>query len=200
MPTPSVAFFESQFQRQVTSGAFELNPFERLALPYLGGELLDLGCGLGNLALAAARAGCRVTALDGSPTGIARLLETAANLALPVAADEADLGHWACGQAYDSIAAIGLLMFFPRTRAEALLADIVAHVRPGGVVALNVLIEGTTFLGMFAPDHYHLFAPGTLLAAVPGWEVLAESRDCFPAPGETVKVFETVIARKPCAA
>ncbi len=75
----SVNFFETQFQRQVSSGEFALNPFERLALPYLHGEVLDLGCGLGNLALEAARAGCRVTALDGSPTGIARIREAALN-------------------------------------------------------------------------------------------------------------------------
>lgn len=197
MPTESVRFFDTQFQRQVNAGEFELNPFERLTLPYLNGELLDLGCGLGNLALEAARAGCRVTALDGSPAGIARLRETAAGLGLPVAAHEADLGHWVCDGDYDSIAAIGLLMFFPCDRAEALLADIVAHVRPGGVMALNVLTEGTTFLGMFELGHYHLFAPGALKAALPGWEILAESVDRFPAPGDTEKVFETVIARKP---
>jgi tellurite methyltransferase len=114
-------------------------------------------------------------------------------------AQEADLGHWVCERDYDGIVAIGLLMFFPRGRAESLLADIVAHVRPGGVVALNALCEGTTFLGMFAPDHYTLFSQGSLKAALPGWEVLVESHDVFPAPGGTVKAFETVIARKPCA-
>ena len=197
MPSESVRFFETQFQRQVAASEFALNPFERLVLPWLQGDVLDLGCGLGNLALEAARAGCRVTALDGSPTGIARLRETALNQALAVDAQEADLGHWASERDYDAIVAIGLLMFFPRARAEALLADIVAHVRPGGVVALNVLSEGTTFLGMFEPDHYHLFAPGALTAALPGWEVLAESVDRFPAPGDTAKVFDTVIARRP---
>mgnify|MGYP000856635731 CR=1 FL=1 len=197
MPTESVRFFESQFQRQLTAGEFELNPFERLALPFLCGDLLDLGCGLGNLALEAARAGCRVIALDGSPTGIARLRETAVCLGLAIEAHEADLGRWSCARDYDSIAAIGLLMFFPRDRAQALLAQIVEHVRPGGVVALNVLIEGTTYLGMFEPGHYHLFEPGALRAALPGWEILAESRDRFPAPGGTEKLFDTVIARKP---
>lgn len=196
MPTESVRFFDTQFQRQVSAREFELNPFERLALPCLGGEVLDLGCGLGNLALEAARAGCRVTALDGSPTGIARLRETALRLNLPVEAHETDLGHWACDHDYDCIVAIGLLMFFPRERAEALLAEIAAHVRPGGVVALNALIEGTSFLGMFEPGHYHLFAPGALKAALPGWEILSESQDRFPAPGDTEKVFETVIARR----
>jgi len=200
MPTPSIHFFETQFQHQVCAGEFVLNPFERLALPYLSGELLDLGCGLGNLALDAAMRGCKVTALDGSATAIGRIRETALALGLDLQAHEvdlgADLGHYAIERDYDSIVAIGLLMFFPRARAEAMLADIAAHVKPGGVVALNVLIEGTTFLGMFEPDHYHLFAPGALKAALPSWEVLAESIDRFPAPNDTEKVFDTLIARR----
>ncbi len=201
----SVNFFETQFQRQVSSGEFALNPFERLALPYLHGEVLDLGCGLGNLALEAARAGCRVTALDGSPTGIARIRESAARLdtnqdtnqGLALEAHEADLARYAIDRDYDAIVAIGLLMFFPRDRAEAMLADIVAHVKPGGVAVLNVLTEGTSFLGMFEPGHYHLFPVGAMKAALPGWTILAESRDSFPAPGDTLKVFDTVIARRP---
>ncbi len=197
MPTHSVRFFESQFQRQVSSGEFELNSFERLALPYLSGDVLDLGCGLGNLAVAAARAGCRVTALDGSPTGVARLREAASCLGLAIAAHEADLASYRIETSYDSIVAIGLLMFFPRRQAEALLADIVVRVRPGGIVALNVLTEGTTFLGMFEPGHYHLFPRGALRAAVPGWEVLVESHDVFPAPNDSLKAFDTLIARRP---
>lgn len=197
MSNHSVRFFDSQFQRQVAGGEFALNPFERMALPHLRGEVLDLGCGLGNLALEAARAGCRVTALDASATGIARLRETARGAGLALEAREADLTHYTLERDYDSIVAIGLLMFFPRARAEALLADILAHARPGGVVALNVLTQGTTFLGMFEPGHYHLFPVGALEAALTGWELLATSHDVFPAPADTVKAFDTVIARWP---
>ena len=50
----SISFFERQFQEQVISGAASLNPFELDALPHLRGEVLDFGCGLGNLAVAAA--------------------------------------------------------------------------------------------------------------------------------------------------
>jgi tellurite methyltransferase len=197
MSKHSVRFFDAQFQRQVAGGEFALNPFERLALPYLQGEVLDLGCGLGNLALAAARTGCWVMALDGSATGIARLRETALGEGLDLEAREADLAHYAIDRDYEAIVAIGLLMFFPRARAEALLADIVAHVRPGGVAALNVLTEGTTFLGMFEPGHYHLFPRGALAQALCGWEVLMAAHDTFPAPGDTLKAFDTVIARRP---
>jgi len=197
MSNHSVRFFDTQFQRQVAAGEFELNPFERLALPYLKGDVLDLGCGLGNLALEAARAGCRVTALDGSATGIARLRETALRAGLALEARQEDLVHYALERDYDTIVAIGLLMFLPRQRAEALLADIVAHVRPGGGVVLNALTQGTTFLDMFEPDHYHLFPRGALAAAVDGWEILEDSHDVFAAPGDTLKIFDTVIARRP---
>ena len=66
----SVSFFDQQFQRQVRESDLALNPFEQQALPHLQGVVLDYGCGLGNLALAAARRGCNVVALDGSYNAI----------------------------------------------------------------------------------------------------------------------------------
>jgi len=112
-------------------------------------------------------------------------------------AHEADLAHYVFERDYDAIAAIGLLMFFPQVQAEGLLAEIVKHVRPEGVAVLNVLTEDTTFLGMFEPGHYHLFPRGALVEAMAGWEVLLSSHDCFPAPNDQVKAFDTVIARRP---
>jgi tellurite methyltransferase len=199
-PNPSVAFFERQFQRQVRDADFALNPFEALALPWLRGEVLDLGCGLGNLAIAAAHAGCRVTAIDASPTAIVRLREAAVAERLAIAAREADLAAFAIGRDYDAIVAIGLLMFFPEARAKALLADIVAHVRPGGRVVLNVLVTGTTYLGMFAPGGHYLFGREELARSVPGWSIRVSQYDSFAAPEDTVKVFHTLIADRPAAA
>ena len=54
----SVRFFDGQFQRQLAAADCALNSFEVTALPYLQGEVLDYGCGLGNLAVEAARRGC----------------------------------------------------------------------------------------------------------------------------------------------
>ena len=99
----SVEFFESQFQRQVKSRDFQLNPFERLALDYLRGKVLDLGCGLGNLTLEAARRGCTVTAIDASPTAVARIRETAGEEGLPVDAIESDLRDFQIDNDYDTI-------------------------------------------------------------------------------------------------
>ena len=55
MTSRSVEFFGQQFDRQIAGGDYALNPFETLILPYLRGRVLDLGCGLGNLSIAAAR-------------------------------------------------------------------------------------------------------------------------------------------------
>jgi tellurite methyltransferase len=192
-----VEFFEKQFQRQVKAREFELNPFEWIALDYVRGDVLDLGCGLGNLAIDAARRGCTVTAIDGSPTGIARIRDVARKEHLEVEAVEADLGHFRIAGDYETIVAIGLLMFFSQSRALELLAEIQAHVRAGGVAVVNVLIEGTTYLDMFTPGEYYLFRRAELAERFAGWAIELDRHDDFPAPGGSLKAFATVIARKP---
>ncbi|MGA7950330.1 MAG: methyltransferase domain-containing protein [Thiobacillaceae bacterium] len=193
----SIEFFDRQFRQQVAKGEFALNPFEQAVLPHLSGSALDLGCGLGNLAIAATKQGCAVTALDGSRTAVDRINDAANKLGLSLAAYQADLSHYAIDGDYDSIVAIGLLMFFPQDKARATLVDILAHTRPGGVAAVNVLIEGTTFMGMFKSGHYYLFDDNELTKALEGWETLHSKYDEFPAPENTVKKFHTVVARKP---
>lgn len=193
----SIRFFDAQFQRQVGAGDIRLNPFEEQALPYLQGRVLDYGCGLGNLAMAAARRGCTVAALDASPTAIHHLGEAARAESLPIQVQEADLRSYVLDEDYDAVVSIGLLMFFDCPTAFAQLAQLQAHVRPGGVAVVNVLVEGTTYLGMFDPASHCLFSRDGMLRRFEGWDILhADARD-FPAPDDTVKAFLTVIARKP---
>jgi tellurite methyltransferase len=193
----SVQFFENQFQRQVKASQFDLNPFERLAVTYLQGEVLDLGCGLGNLAIEAAHRGCSVTAIDASPTAIERIRTDAESGHLAIEAIQADLGAFSIERDYDTAVCIGLLMFFPQSRALALLDEIQNHVRQGGVAIVNVLIQGTTFMGMFTPESYYLFGREELSERFSGWSVGLHQFDDFPAPDGTVKSFATIIARKP---
>ena len=193
----SIEFFDAQFQRQVQDGDFTLNPFEGLALPYLRGQLLDLGSGLGNLTIEAARRGCSVLALDASPNAIERVRSVAAAEGLAIQVTLTDVTTYQITQDFDVIVSIGLLMFLERSRAQELLSDIQQHVRPGGCAIINVLIEGTTYLAMFEPTQYYLFGHSELQDSLAGWEILDSRYHNFEAPGQTVKMFTTVVARKP---
>jgi tellurite methyltransferase len=197
MTGKSVEFFDRQFQRQVSEADYALNPFERAILPHLFGEVLDLGCGLGNLSLAAAEAGCKVTALDASPTGVAALARRALERGLAVEAEVAELRDYLPDRKYDCVVAIGLLMFLACPPARALLERVRDAVRPRGLAGVNVLIEGTTYLDMFDPAGYCLFGRDELSAAFSGWQILLSRHEDFPAPRETVKRFHTLIVQRP---
>lgn len=193
----SVQFFDEQFRRQVAAGDYALNPFEAAALPYLHGTVLDYGCGLGNLAVQAARSGCRVLALDASETAISHLRELASSEGLSLRADVADLRSLALRERFDTVVCIGLLMFFDCATALAQLSHLKACVRPGGVAIVNVLVEGTTFMHMFSPEGHCLFGVDQVPEQFAGWQLISRKQEEFAAPGNTRKVFVTVIARKP---
>ena len=197
-PTGSVGFFDAQFRRQLSEGERVLNPFEQVALPWLRGRVLDYGCGLGNLSVAAAERGCSVLALDASPTAIEHLRALATARALPIRAECADLRDHVPPAGFDAVVSIGLLMFFACADARRQLGRLQAALRPGGVAAVNVLIEGTTFLDMFDAQHC-LFGREELPRAFAGWTLLHEAVQDFAAPRSLVKRFSTVVARKPPA-
>jgi tellurite methyltransferase len=195
----SVRFFDEQFQRQVAAGDLQLNPFEVAALPHIRGKVLDYGCGLGNLSVAVARQGCAVVALDASHAAISHLRSMAQRDGLRIQAYETDLRTYTLDEDFDAIVCIGLLMFFDCSAAFRQLSGLQAHVRPGGTLVVNVLIEGTTYMDMFSPEGHCLFGSGNLRERLEGWELESYERQEFSAPGNTVKVFETAIARKPRA-
>lgn len=196
MTNQSVTFFDTQFQKQFASNDFALNPFEKAALPFVRGHVLDLGCGMGNLSIEAARRGANVLAVDASSTAIKRIQECASAENLAIEAVLADIGTYKITRQYDTIIAIGLLMFFKREQAFELLADIQEHVAEHGLAIINVLIEGTNFMGMFEPGNYFLFGQVELEDRFKGWNVLRSIRDGFDAPGNTRKEFSTLIAQK----
>lgn len=193
----SVEFFDAQFRRQAAAGEFTLNPFERLALPFVSGRVLELGCGLGNLSLEAARRGCTVTAVDASPAAIERLARAAREESLPLSARRRDIAGYCSEGEFDTVIAIGLVMFFPCAEAFRLLDEVHRAVAPGGRAIVNTLVAGTTWLEPFQPDAYCLLPEGALERAFAGWRIDLAQQASFPAPGGTVKQFDTVIAQRP---
>jgi tellurite methyltransferase len=192
----SLRFFEQQFQQQLRERDFKLNAFEEAALAHLRGRVLDFGCGMGNLAIAAARRGCSVVALDASPTAISHIRDRAAAEALAIEAFQADLRSYRIAEDFDAVVSIGLLMFFDCATALQVLSDLQARVRSGGIAVVNVLVEGTTYLDMFDPGNYCLFSRAELESRFAGWNLLVSEYRDFEAPGQRIKSFDTVIARK----
>ena len=193
----AVEYFGAQLERQIAAHDYQLNPFEERALPYLSGKVLDLGCGLGNLALAAAARGAHVTACDACETAVGDLAGRAVASGLDLWVRAVDLRGWRPQESYDAVNCIGLLMFFAREDALAGLEAVRDAVRPGGVAVVNAMIAGSTFLAMFDPDAYYLFEPREIAAPFAGWEVLHDSIEDFPAPGDRLKRFRTLIVRRP---
>jgi tellurite methyltransferase len=192
----TIEFFEAEFQKPAGGHGGPPSSFEELALAFAKGRVLDLACGLGHLSLAAARRGCEVVAVDASPSAIAHVSAVARAEGLPLTAVQADLDGYEPEGSFDTVVAIGILMFFRRDGALALLERIQRAVRPGGCAAITVLLEGTTFLRPFDPDRMHLFAPGELEEAFAGWETLVSRAGEAPSPDGTVRRFTTLVARK----
>ncbi|HYM00168.1 MAG TPA: class I SAM-dependent methyltransferase [Blastocatellia bacterium] len=162
---------------------------------FLHGHILDLGCGLGNLSIEAARRGCTVICLDASATAVDHINKTAASEGLAIRAETADLTSFRIEEDFDAIVSIGLLMFMTSSQAGELVQDIRSHVKPEGAAIVNVLTELTTYLGMFEPGHYLLFGIGELEHEFSGWRILELRHDSFDAPRNTVKVFDTIVTR-----
>ena len=195
----SIDFFDQQFQHQARVADHTLNPFELAAIPHVHGRVLDYGCGMGNLAFAAAERDCSVLALDASMAAITHIQQRAANEALPVCGAVADLRDYELDEDFDTVVSIGLLMFFDCPTAFRALSKLQSRVRQGGVAVVNVLVEGTTYLDMFDGDKHCLFSRAEMEARFRGWHILHAEFSDFDAPGGTKKAFATVIARKPCA-
>lgn len=195
----SVDFFDRQFQAQLRTQDLALNPFERVALAHCHGRVLDFGCGLGNLAVSAARSGLCVDAVDASPAAIEHLLRVGreAQLCLkPVCADAEAFEWHGC---YDTVVSIGLLMFLDCASAWRLMERLTDHTCPGGTAVVNVLVRGTTYLDMFGNDAHCLFGEDELPRwfDAHGWSVLQAEPNSFDAPNGTVKRFTTVVAQRP---
>ena len=97
-----------------------------------GLSVLDVGCGLGLLSLAAARAGARVTAIDRELAPIEFLQASAAVNRLPVEALVGDIVAVDLGRRFDLVLAADLL--YERAEFDRLAGALAALVEPSGTL------------------------------------------------------------------
>jgi SAM-dependent methyltransferase len=121
---------------------------ERLA-PAAGDEWLDLGCGVGDVAFRAARAGATVTASDLSPALLETARRRAAEYGLDIAFDVADAQNLPNADAsFDVVSSsVGIIFAPDHARVASELARVC---RPGGRVGLTAWKKESGVGRMFA--------------------------------------------------
>jgi len=101
-----------------------------------GTSVLDVGCGSGNVAIPAARAGARVTGVDIATTSLARARSRAEAAALEMRFDEGDAEHLPYADAsFDMVISLFGAMFAPRP--ELVAAELLRVCRPGGRIVMG---------------------------------------------------------------
>jgi SAM-dependent methyltransferase len=100
-----------------------------------GAQLLDVGCGAGQLSLIAARAGARVTGCDIATNWLAQARRSAAAEGLTIVFEEGDAEALPYEDAtFDAVVSLIAAMFAPRP--ELVAAELTRVCRPGGIIAM----------------------------------------------------------------
>ncbi|HUJ93329.1 MAG TPA: class I SAM-dependent methyltransferase [Candidatus Bathyarchaeia archaeon] len=121
-----------RFSRYMEKGAEEF--FQRLGVAP-GRQLLDVGCGAGQLALIAARAGARVTGCDIAANWIAKARERAFAEGLEISFEECDAEALPYGDGqFDVVVSLIAAMFAPRP--DRVSSELTRVCRPGGTIAM----------------------------------------------------------------
>jgi SAM-dependent methyltransferase len=103
-----------------------------------GNKVLDLMCGYGRHAIALAKKGLTVTAVDNLDDYIDEITKAAANDSLPVNAIKADIVNYDANGIFDLALCMGnSLCFFGRGDTVKILKMIAAHLKPGGHFLIN---------------------------------------------------------------
>lgn len=153
------------------------------AVDVRGRDLLDVATGTGNLAIAAARAGARVTGLDLTDEllGVARARADG----LGIAFDEGDAEALPYGDAsFDVVTSIFGVQFAPR--ADVVASELRRVVRPGGRIALvnwsrdGLIGQLFTIMGRYLP------APPPFVTPPARWGDDAYLRELFAGDEVTI--------------
>jgi SAM-dependent methyltransferase len=124
-----------------------------------GTKLLDVGCGSGQLALIAARAGALVTGCDIATNWIEKARNRAAAEGLEVSFDEGDAEALPYDDAqFDTVVSLIGAMFAPRP--DLVASELTRVCRPGGIIAMANWTPGGFIGQMFKTISKHIAPSG----------------------------------------
>ena len=148
--------------------------FRRLGIAR-GTRLLDVGCGAGQLALIAARAGAQVTGCDISTNWLEKARARAAEEGIAVTFEEGDAESlpYQDGQ-FDAVVSLIGAMFAPRP--ELVVAELTRVCRPGGIVAMANWTPGGFVGQMFKTIAKHIAPSGMPSPVLWGDEATVRNR------------------------
>ncbi|HSB11230.1 MAG TPA: class I SAM-dependent methyltransferase [Blastocatellia bacterium] len=161
------------FSRYMEKGAEQF--FRRLGVTP-GTRLLDVGCGAGQLALIAAKAGARVVGCDIATNSLEKARTRAAAEGLEIIFEEADAESLPYADAqFDAVISLIGAMFAPRP--DLVAAELARVCRPGGMIAMANWTPGGFVGQMFKTIARHI-APSGMPSPVL-WGDEATVRDRF---------------------
>ena len=162
------------FARYLEPGALEILRNMNIAP---GSRMLDVGCGAGQIAIPAARAGVKVTGIDIATNLVEQARARAAAEGLSIQFDEGDAEQLPYPDAsFDVVVSLVGAMFAPRP--DEVAAEMMRVCRPGGrIIMVNWTPSG--FIGqMFKVNGKHVPPPAIMPAPVL-WGVEATVRERF---------------------
>ena len=120
-----------------------------------GSRVLDLMCGYGRHALALAKKGITVTAVDNLGDYINEVQETVHKEQLPARCVQADILDYEPGEMFDLVICLGNnLSFFDQDETDTLFSMIGAHTKPGGWFVANTWTIAEIVFKNFTPNSW----------------------------------------------
>lgn len=175
----------------------------------VGSDVVDLGCGQGHDALAFARSGLTVHALDFSPEAIAKVENLSGTEIVPIKAVLHDLRR---ALPFDSEAIDGVyshlaLHYFDDETTRSIFGEIRRVLRPGGLFVFSVKSTADPHFGTgdeIGPDIYcrnghlrHFFSVNYTTELLRTWQVISLTEPHGRYASSKSSAFIHVVAHKP---
>lgn len=160
-------------QQDVFGGGKPINIVQKISTLISKGEALDFGCGMGRHSIYLAQQGFRVTAIDFSEEGIAKLQAKAVRENLPILAYVADIETWIPAQDFDVVLVSHVLHQITEKSVKKILKNLQDHTKSGGIHAIATFTKEGAFFDENPNTDTWYADSGELKSLYDGWEIVS---------------------------